>query len=156
MDDYAVYNITVHAGSDYQIDLSIIADDETELTDYGALIFDEILRDGSGSTINGDTYELSDDWIISDDMLIYQGSGQIIVGNWLLSAQLREYPEATDYFDFDVSVDTDGYKLSLSHEQTEKIPFSQGCYDVFVTDVSTGIRSKLISGKAYITRRVTR
>ena len=154
--DELTYNITIHAGADYQIDLAIVADDDTELNNYGALIFDEILRDGTGSSIDDDTYVLSDDWIISDETIIYIGSEEIIVGNWVLEAQLREYPEAPDHFDFDISVDTDGYKLSLSHELTEKIPYTKGVYDVFVTNVETGVRSKLLRGEATIIRRATR
>ena len=48
------YNITIHAGTDYQIDLSLVADDDTEITDYGALIFNEILTDGTGSEVDAD------------------------------------------------------------------------------------------------------
>lgn len=152
------YNITIHTGTDYQIDLSLVADDDTELSNYGALIYDEILRDGSGSVMDTDNERLdcSDDWDISDEVMIYTGSGEIIVGSWELEAQLREFEEASDHFDFDISVDTDGYKLTMSNELTQLIPWSQGVYDVFITNVETGVRSKLLMGDAKIVRRTTR
>ena len=150
------YNITIHTGTDYQIDLSIIADDDTELTNYGALIYDEILRDGTGSTVSSEILNCSDDWDITDEVMFLLDDGQIIVGSWVLEAQLREYPEAHDHFDFDISVDTDGYKLALSHEITERIPWTQGVYDVFITNADTGVKSKLLYGNAKIIRRSTR
>ena len=158
IDETPRYNITIFAGTDYQMDLSIIADDDTELSNYGALIFNEILNDGTGSEIDADNelYLPSEDWIISGDTLIYIGSEEIIVGNWHLEAQLREYAEAVDYYDFDIWVDADGYHMTIGHDITDLIPFTHGVYDVFITNIETGVKSKLLYGEARIMRRTTR
>lgn len=153
------YNITIHAGTDYQIDLSLVADDDTEITDYGALIFNEILTDGTGSEVDADNelyLPAEEDWTIIGDTLVYIGAEEIIVGGWRIEAQLREFPESDDYFDFDVWMDQDGYHLVMANDITRLIPFTQGVYDVFVENVETGVRSKLLYGNANIIRRTTR
>ena len=153
------YNITIHAGTDYQIDLSLVADDDSEITDYGALIYMDVLYDGTGSEIDADNeiyMPSGTDWSVVAETLIYNGSEEIIVGNWHVEAQLREYPEASDYFDFNVWMDQEGYHLAIPNDITMQIPFSQGVYDVFVENTETGIRSKLLYGDAQIVRRITR
>lgn len=153
------YNITIHAGTDYQIDLSLVADDDTEITDYGAYIFDEVLNDGTGSEVDEDNemyLPSEEDWTAIGDTLIYIGSEEIIIGGWRIEAQLREYPESSDHFDFGNWMDQDGYHLTLSHNETKDIPFTQGVYDVFIENVETGIRSKLLYGNANIIRRTAR
>ena len=152
------YNITIHAGTDYQIDLSLVADDDTELTDYGALIFNEILNDGTGSEVDADNemYLPSEDWGLIGDTLIYIGAEEIIVGGWHIEAKLREFPESNESFDFDYWMDEDGYHLTMANDITREIPFTKGVFDVFVENVETGVRSKLLFGDANIVRRTTR
>lgn len=153
------YNITIHAGTDYQIDLSLVADDDTEITDYGALIFNEILNDGTGSEVDAENemyLPSEEDWEVIGDTLIYIGTEEIIVGGWRIEAQLREFSESNDSFDFDYWMDEDGYHLTMTNDITREIPFTKGVYDVFVINVETGIRSKLLFGDANIIRRTTR
>ena len=67
-----------------------------------------------------------------------------------VSAQMRENPEANDHFDFTVTHNDDGGKIlmRMPPETTEKIPFTEGVYDLFLT--LSGEVMKVIDGKANI------
>lgn len=71
-------------------------------------------------------------------------------------AQLRENAESNDYFDFECSHNNDGGQIlvTMSHNETEKIPFSRGEYDV-ILETETEVM-KLIHGHADIIHSVTR
>lgn len=49
-----------------------------------------------------------------------------------VDSQLRQFPEATDSFPFEVTHNGSGgrIKMKMSHTVTEKIPFTYGTYDV--------------------------
>lgn len=84
-----------------------------------------------------------------DESIVHDMTG------WGIEAQLREFPEATDYFDFTCTADENGFHISMDHTETAKIGYTLGCYDVFITD-PYGNKTKLIKGKAYIAPRATR
>lgn len=72
------------------------------------------------------------------------------------TAQLRESPESNDYFDFVCTHNDEGGKIliTMSHSETEKIPYTHGVYDVLL-ETPTEIL-KLIYGEAEIIPHVTR
>ena len=148
-DEVITHDITIKAGADYQIDFRFVADDDTEVGNYGILIWGETLYLDDQSTISGDTWEA--------DVDVWSVDGEIIEGtsNWNLDAQLREFPEAFDYFEFMFELDGDGIHMMMPRETTEMITYIRGCYDVFITN-SDGIRTKLIQGAARIIQQVTR
>ena len=148
-DDIVIHDITIKAGADYQIDFRFLADDDSEIGHYGILIWGEILFLDDASTISGDT------WIADTD--VWDVDGEVIEGesNWNLTAQLREFPESFEYFDFDFDLDADGIHMRMPKEVTELITYIRGSYDVFITD-SSGLRTKLIMGTARIIPQVTR
>ena len=91
------------------------------------------------------------------DLTLTEDDGEIIdLTNLNLEAQLREYPEDNDYLSFTVTEDNNVFSMTMPKEETEKISFTQGYYDIFVTNSTTEIRSLLISGKAIIVNQVTR
>ena len=143
MDKVPQYNITIHSGTDYQMDIQFILDDDDQVVDYTVIVVNGILIDGSGCTVTEHVWNCTEKWVARENTLYYTSE----YGR--LDSQLREFPEARDFFDFDVTVDIDGYHLKLSHEVTEKIPFTYGVYDVFLTD-STGHRTKILQGEAKI------
>lgn len=143
------YNIQIHPGADYRIDLQFLADDEGEVTDYSVMVVNGILYDGSGCYVEDGVLYCTRKWSAVNSTAYYSSE----IGS--VKAQLREYPEAIDCFDFDISVDKDGYHLVLSHDVTEKIAFSYGTYDVFLID-STGKRTKILTGEAEIITGGTR
>ena len=143
------YNIQIYPGADYRLDLQFLADDEGEITDYSVMVVNGILYDGSGCTASNHVWYCTDKWSEADHIAYYSSE----IGS--LKAQLREYPEAIDYFDFEISVDKDGYHLVLNHDVTEKIAWSYGVYDVFLID-SDGNRTKILTGDAEIITGGTR
>ena len=91
------------------------------------------------------------------DLTLREDDDTIIdLSNLTLDAQLREFPEAHDYFDFTVSKDNNVFTLSLDKETTQNLPYTQGVYDIFITNTTTEIRSPLLSGKAIIISQVSR
>ena len=74
---------------------------------------------------------------------------------WTAQAQLREYPEAIEYLPFACTADETGIHITMAHENTAKISYTRGHYDVFITDPDGG-RTKLIKGRAYIYPRAVR
>ena len=148
-DEVIIHDITIKAGADYQIDFRFIADDDTEAGYYGILIWGETLYLDDQSTITGDTWDA--------DTGVWSVDGEVIEGtsNWNMTAQLREFPEAFDYFDFEFELDADGIHMMMPKEITEKITYIRGCYDVFITGAD-GVRTKLIQGTARIIPQVTR
>ena len=78
------------------------------------------------------------------------------MSGWVIESQLREFPEAKDYFSFSTSADENGIHLHMPYTTTLKIPYTRGYYDVFMTDPDHNTRVKLISGRAFITPRATR
>ena len=143
------YNIQIHPGADYKMDLQFLADDEGEITDYSVMVVNGILYDGSGCTYDDGVMYCTSRWSEANNTAYYSSE----IGS--LKAQLREYPEAIDYFDFEISVDKDGYHFVLNHDVTEKIAWSYGVYDVFLID-SDGNRTKILTGDAEIITGGTR
>ena len=74
-----------------------------------------------------------------------------------VAAQMRQFAEATDCFDFTVSHNGTGgrVKIGMPHEVTTKIPYSSGVWDVFIT-FPDGIVINPIYGDVYIGASVTR
>ena len=74
-----------------------------------------------------------------------------------VAAQLRQFAEATDSFDFTVSHNGSGgrVKIGMPHEMTVKIPYSSGVWDVFIT-FPDGTVVNPIYGDVYIQPRATR
>lgn len=76
---------------------------------------------------------------------------------WTIEAQLRDYKEAANAFEFECSSDEEGFHLRMDRETTGQINFKNGVYDVFITTPDGSIRDKLIMGTALIyTPEVTR
>lgn len=74
-----------------------------------------------------------------------------------VEAQLREYPEASDCFDFYTQHNGAGGRITLtmSKEITAEIPYSRGYYDVHVT-LADGTRKRPLYGEVKITPNVTK
>lgn len=106
------------------------------------ITFDITIKAGSDYKVDF-SYEEDDGTVIS------------VVG-WGVEAQLREFPEAFDKHDFVCTADADGFHLTMSHEETAKIGYTRGVYDVFITAPDNSVRDKLISGRAYIIPEVTK
>lgn len=73
-----------------------------------------------------------------------------------VEAQLREYAEAKDHFDFVAAHNGEGgwIYLSMPWTETEKIGFTNGDYDVFT--VQGDERKKWLYGKVKVIPSVTR
>ena len=78
------------------------------------------------------------------------------VTGWQVESQLRGFPEAFDAHDFESSADSEGFHLRMNHEETSKISFTRGAYDVFITAPDNSVRDKLIYGRARIIPEVSR
>lgn len=153
------FNITIHAGADYKLNLQFQSDDDEVVYDYGALVFDETLYDSTGLTVDEESEELitTDEWSASSEILVYEGSGNNPYAQMELCAQIREFPEAYDYYDFGISLNnTDGFVLTLDHDTTASIPWALGYYDVFLTNTSDSSRAKILKGKVTVIRGTTR
>ncbi len=148
-DEAINHDITIKAGADYQIDFKFVADDDSEIGQYGILIWGETLYLDDNSSVSLEIWDA--------DIDVWSVTGEVIAGttNWDLKGQLREFPEAFDYFDFEFSMDADGIHMMMAKEVTELITYIRGHYDVFITDAD-GIRTKLIQGVARIIPQVTR
>ena len=73
------------------------------------------------------------------------------------SAQLREFPESLDHFNFSVTHNDDGGKIlvKMHHSITERIGYTYGTYDVLLTDAN-GLKERIMYGDAQIIPAVTR
>lgn len=80
----------------------------------------------------------------------------IDMSGWVIESQLREFPEARDYFTFTASADESGIHLFMPYTDTLKIPYTRGVYDIFMTSPDNATRVKLISGRAFVEPRSTR
>lgn len=98
---------------------------------------------------HGEDYQL-------DLQLIGDNEEPVSFVGWTVEATLREFPESHDGVDFYSLSNHDGISLMLSKTQTESIGYSQGKYDVFVTDLDRNRRVKLLSGQAEIIHSSTR
>lgn len=78
------------------------------------------------------------------------------VSAWTAESQIREYPEARDFLGFVCESDSTGFHLSLSAEDTKKLTFSRGVYDIFITDPDNTNRVKLVQGRVFVMRDTTR
>ena len=87
------YNIQIHPGADYKMDLQFLADDEGEITDYSVMVVNGILYDGSGCTYDDGVMYCTSRWSEANNTAYYSSE----IGS--LKAQLREYPEGLDCFD---------------------------------------------------------
>lgn len=111
MTDPIVYNITIHPGEDYQMDI-VYADD-----------------DGTPVDMSG----------------------------WGITAQLREFPEASDYIDFACQAESEKMTIAMSNQLTRSISYTFGYYDIFITSPAPEyVKTRLIGGKALIVPRITR
>ena len=148
-DEVIIHDITIKAGADYQIDFRFVADDDSDIGNYGILIWGETLFLDDESSVENETWNV--------DVSVWSVDGEVIEGrsNWNLLAQLREFPEAFDYFEFQFDLDADGIHMRMPKEITELITYIRGVYDVFIVDAD-GIRTKLIQGAAKIIPQVTR
>lgn len=74
-----------------------------------------------------------------------------------INAQLRQFSEASDYFDFVCTNNGQGGEITIkmSKDVTKHIAWTSGVYDVFVTP-SGGLRSKVFYGNAEIYHNVTK
>lgn len=74
----------------------------------------------------------------------------------VVTAQLREFPESLDHFDFSCSHNGQGGQvvIGMSWRVTAKIPYTRGVYDVFV-DFPNDTRKKYLKGKVEIYHNVT-
>lgn len=87
---------------------------------------------------------------IDDDDVAYDMTG------WKVESTLREFAESNDGIDFVGKTDVDGIHLFLSSKTTKEIGYSNGEYDVFITDPDNNKRVKLIVGTAHIVAESTR
>lgn len=150
MDRVPEYDITVNCGADYIMDLQFIADDDTEVSKYDAVVFDETLYLAEDSTVTSDVWNAGSIWDILPLLETI-----FCFTEWQIDACLREYPEAPDGFSFGVSVSNMGFSLNLPREVTSQITYSYGYYDVFITG-EDGFRQKLLQGHANIISEVAR
>ena len=74
----------------------------------------------------------------------------------VVSAQLREFPESRDCFDFVCNHNGEGGRIEISMpwHTTRKIPYTKGVYDVFIT-FPNNTRLKVLKGKVDIIPNVT-
>lgn len=98
----------------------------------------------------GATFVLPFIWYDSDGVP-YDLTGSTV------TAQLREYSGAQDYYEFICTHNGAGGRivLTLPKEETAKISYSYGCYDVFV-DLPSGDRQSPLYGDAKIRDHVTK
>ena len=88
----------------------------------------------------------------------YDDNGNVIdLTGAIVEAQLREYPEASDGFDFYTQHNGVGGKITLTmtKEITAEIPYSRGYYDVHVT-LADGTRKRPLYGEVKIDPNVTK
>lgn len=78
--------------------------------------------------------------------------------NYEFKSQLREFHEATDFTEFTVTLIPAEGKISLymSNENTKKIMYDRGVYDIMYTNTVTGIKDYLLRGNAIIYKSATR
>lgn len=98
---------------------------------------------------HGEDYQL-------DLQLIGDNEEPVSFTGWTVEATLREFPESHDGVEFYTLATRDGISLMLSKTQTERLGYTQGKYDVFVTDQNRNRRVKFIAGKAEIIHSSTR
>lgn len=74
-----------------------------------------------------------------------------------VEAQLREYAEANDYFEFTATHNGSGGRVTLTmpFEDTAAIPYTSGVYDVYITDQNND-REKYLIGDVNIVPAVTK
>ena len=90
-------------------------------------------------------------FVIRDD-----GGSLVNLADAVITAQLREYAEAQDYIDFTAVHNSAGGKITLTmaHEDTANISYTQGVYDVFVT--LDGTTEKVVYGDVTVYPNVTK
>ena len=99
-------------------------------------------------TINcGSDYAIDFETLEDDDSYIN-------VESFSVESQLREFAESDDKISFTCTADGTGFHLSMPHDTTAKIPYTQGEYDVFI--IKDGHRTKFAEGRANIITEVTR
>ena len=156
--DPLVYDITIHAGADYQLDLLFEEDDGTPiyLYDLDVDVADGILFDNSGSTVSDEELSCVIGWSVEEgETLVANASRHYTEGDWNAEAQLRAFPEHRDAGTFVCIVDAEGFHLKMSRTVTAELKFARGAYDVFVL-TPEGRRMKLIQGMVRIIPDVTR
>ena len=84
--------------------------------------------------------------------LIYADDNEtpVNVSGWIVESVIRE--SERDYYSvpFICSADNKGFHLSMSAARTNQLTFSNGVYDVFITDPQRQYRTRLISGKVTV------
>ena len=89
------------------------------------------------------------------DFLTEEDDGTAIdVSGFTAEAQLREYPESNEYLDFTCTADATGFHLAMGHEDSAKIGYTRGYYDLFLS--ADGNRDKFAQGKATVIPEVSR
>lgn len=76
---------------------------------------------------------------------------------YTVTAQLREYAEAQDYFEFTATHNNAGGRITISmpHEDTAQISYTSGVYDVFIIDTNN-ISEKVVKGEVTVDPNVTK
>jgi hypothetical protein len=84
--------------------------------------------------------------------------GAIDLTNYTGEAQMRKHYTSSTYYSFDVSMggSSGEVTLSLSSNTTDSITPGRYVYDCELTDIITGIKSRLVEGIVTITPQVTR
>lgn len=146
----ANFDITMKQGADYMMQIVFQADDDSEVTDYGVMVQGERIYIADGTDWEEETLYCAEQWGIE-----VPAERIFVTGRWKIAAQLREFAEDADCFEFQVGMTGDGFFLAMDHETTEKITYGHGVYDVFLIK-DDGNRTKLLMGQANILREVTR
>ena len=92
----------------------------------------------------------------ADIVIAEDNETPIDLTGYTAEAQIREFPESPDKEDFTCSVDSAGIHLSMAKETIDHIGYTQGRYDLFLTDPDNEIRTKLLQGNIFIVPEVTR
>ena len=91
-------------------------------------------------------------------MTLYDlNNNQINLNGSTIEAQMRQFPEATDFFPFEVFHNGLGGRITIKmpHTLTKEISFSSGVYNVIVNFIN-GTRVNLIFGDVTIIPEGTR
>ena len=88
------------------------------------------------------------------------GSSPLNLSGYDIDSQLRKHPQSASYINFIAT--TNGppssgvIKLELTPESTVSLKPGRYVYDVIITNLSSGVKTRVIEGSALITQNVTR
>ena len=106
------------------------------------LIYNITIKRGADYTV---------DVIVAED-----DEAPIDLSGWTAEAQVREFPESNEAESFTCSVDVAGIHLTMPRSTVDRLGYTQGKYDLFITDPDNSSRTRLIHGIAYVIPEVTR